>query len=60
MNTERKFWLIWLVILVLSAYIVPYYVINDVEKITGPFLFWTIYAIIAIISTLIIINKWRN
>ena len=60
MNEKRKIWVIWLLILVLSAYIVPYFIINDVQTITGPFLFWSLYAVIAIISTFKIIDKWRN
>ncbi|MFW5998439.1 MAG: hypothetical protein ACOCP5_01650 [Halanaerobiaceae bacterium] len=60
MNTQRKAWLIWLIILVISAYIIPYFILKDIDKITGPFLFWTIYALLAIISTFMIINKWRN
>ena len=60
MENQRKAWLMWLIILIFSAYIVPYFIIDEIEAVTGPFLYWTIYAVAAIISTFLIINKWRN
>lgn len=60
MTKRRLLWVVWLVILILSAYIVPYILLNDVNKITGAFLYWTLFALIAIFSTIKIINYWRD
>ncbi|MDI3547380.1 MAG: hypothetical protein PWR10_1032 [Halanaerobiales bacterium] len=60
MTKRRLLWVVWLVILILSAYIVPYILLHDVNKITGAFLYWTLFALIAIFSTIKIINYWRD
>lgn len=60
MTKRRLLWVIWLVILILSAYIVPYILLNDINKITGAFLYWTLFALIAIFSTIKIVNYWRD
>ncbi len=57
---KRWFWLIWLVILVLSAYVIPYVFIGGIVKITASFLFWTVFALVAIFSTIKIISYWRD
>jgi len=56
----RKFWVSFLIILVLSAYIVPYLFLSDYETMSGAFLYWTIFALIAIFSTIKITKYWRE
>ena len=56
----RKRWVIFLIILVLSAYIVPYMFLNHIEKASGAFLYWIIFALIAIFTTIKITNYWRE
>jgi len=56
----RKFWVLFLTILVLSAYIVPYLFLNNFKTINGAFLYWTIFALAAIFSTIKITKYWRE
>jgi len=60
LNKKRIYWLVGLILLVLSAYIIPYLFIGDISRITASFLFWTVFAIIAIISTIKITGYWRE
>ncbi|KJR97513.1 MAG: hypothetical protein VR68_12555 [Peptococcaceae bacterium BRH_c4a] len=53
-------WAIWFFVIVLSAFTVPYYLLSNVAKVYGAFLYWGIFAIVAIISVGIITSKWRD
>jgi len=39
---------------------IPWFVLSHVEKVSGAFLFWAIWAVVAIISVFIILLKWRG
>ncbi|HHT47273.1 MAG TPA: hypothetical protein GX004_08320 [Firmicutes bacterium] len=60
LDQQRKFWIIFFTVLVLSAFIVPFIFFTDLPKVYGAFLFWNIFAIIAILSMLIITRQWRD
>ncbi len=60
MKKKRFYWVIWLVVLVLSAYIVPYVFIGNIHRAGASFLFWTLFAVLAIISTIKITTYWRE
>lgn len=59
---ERKgiYWVIIIAVLVLSAYVVPYTVLSDVDYWYGSFLFWTLFAIVSITINILMIRKWRD
>ncbi len=56
----RKKWILFLIILIISAYVVPYLYLNNVEKASGAFLYWIFFALIAIFSTIKITTYWRD
>ncbi|MEW6425473.1 MAG: hypothetical protein AB1523_12170 [Bacillota bacterium] len=56
----RLGWTIWFVILVLSAFIVPYAFLTNLPKISGAFLFWTLFVLAAIISIFRVTDYWRD
>ncbi len=60
MESQLKGWVIWFLILVLSAFIVPFYFLSNVPKVYGAFLYWGVFAIVAIISVGVITSKWRD
>ena len=60
LKKKRFFWVIWLLVLVISAYVVPYVFLDGVQRIKGAFLFWSIFALVAIGSTIRIISYWRD
>ncbi|MCL6447369.1 MAG: hypothetical protein K6U04_04340 [Armatimonadetes bacterium] len=56
----RLGWAIWFLILVLSAFIVPYAFLSGVPKITGAFLYWTLFALVAMVSIFCVTSYWRD
>jgi hypothetical protein len=50
----------WLAFLVVIDVVIPWFVLNRVEKLSGSFLFWTIWAAVAIASAFLIFLKWRE
>ncbi|MCL6479102.1 MAG: hypothetical protein K6T65_11920 [Peptococcaceae bacterium] len=53
-------WAVWFLIIVLAAFIVPFYFLSGVAKMYGAFLYWGVFAMAAIISVGIITSKWRD
>lgn len=60
LSRKRWFWFICLSLLILSAYIVPYVFLGGITRITASFLYWTLFAITAILFTIRIIKNWRE
>lgn len=60
MDKREIRWALFLIALVLSAYIVPYTVLNDVNEWYGSFLYWSLFAIVIIISNVLITKKWSD
>ncbi|AZO94657.1 hypothetical protein [Halocella sp. SP3-1] len=60
LSRKRWFWFICLSLLILSAYIVPYVFLGDIARITASFLYWTLFAVLAIFFTIRIIKNWRD
>ena len=60
LNKKRLFWIIWLIVLLLSAYFVPFVLLRDVNQIEASFLYWTIFAVLAILSTIKITTYWSD
>lgn len=60
LNKKRLFWVLWLIILILSAYFVPFVLLRDVNQIEASFLYWSIFAILAILSTIKITTYWSD
>ncbi|MBS3811164.1 MAG: hypothetical protein KGY44_04795 [Halanaerobiales bacterium] len=60
LKKKRIYWVLWLVALILSAYFVPFVLLRNVNQIEASFLFWTIFAILAIISTIKITSYWSE
>jgi uncharacterized membrane protein YhaH (DUF805 family) len=60
LKKKRNFWIIWLLALILSAYFVPYVLLRNINQIEASFLYWTIFAVLAIISTIKITTYWSD
>lgn len=56
----RLGWLIWFCALVLSAFIVPFTLLSGVASAAGAFLYWTVFALVAIVSILTMTRRWRD
>jgi len=53
-------WTGWFGFLFLLDFIIPFKFFNDVPKLTGSFLFWVIWIVVAIISIFSIIFQWQD
>ncbi len=50
----------WFALLLALNIAIPWYVLTNVEKMSGAFLFWTVWVAVAIISAFFIFLKWRE
>ena len=50
----------WLGVLVVLDIVIPWFVLTHVERMAGAFLFWTIWAAVAIASAFVIFLKWKE
>jgi uncharacterized membrane protein YhaH (DUF805 family) len=59
---EKGFWgwVAWFVFLFLVDFIVPFIYLKRVPKVTGSFLFWVIWILVAIASMFVIFLRWRE
>jgi uncharacterized membrane protein YhaH (DUF805 family) len=60
LTRARLGWLIWFCALVLSAFIVPFTVLSTVASGAGAFLYWTVFALVAIVSIIGLTRRWRD
>jgi hypothetical protein len=51
---------VWFAFLLALDIAIPWFVLTRVEKISGAFLFWTIWVVVAIISAFVILRRWRG
>jgi len=50
----------WFVFLLVLNIAIPWFVLTHVEKMSGAFLFWVVWVVVAIISAFVIFLKWRE
>jgi hypothetical protein len=50
----------WFAFLLALNIAIPWFVLTHVERLSGAFLFWTIWVVVAIISAFFIFLKWRE
>jgi len=60
LDGQRKAWAIFFALIILAAFIVPYVSMSGLTKAYGAFLFWNVFAIVAIIGIGIITSRWRD
>jgi uncharacterized integral membrane protein len=58
--TKSAWGWVWFGFLLALDIAIPWYVLTNVEKVSGAFLFWTVWAAAAIISVFIILSRWRG
>ena len=51
---------IWFAFLLALDIAIPWFVLTNVEKMSGAFLFWTIWVVAAIITAFVIFLRWRE
>ncbi|MFW6386592.1 MAG: hypothetical protein ACOCZM_01335 [Bacillota bacterium] len=53
-------WLIWMAVLIVSAYMIPYGFIGDRGEITASFAYWCLFGLLAVVTTIRITGFWRD
>ncbi|GLI32954.1 hypothetical protein [Desulforhabdus amnigena] len=53
-------WVSWFVFLIALDFVVPFCVLKDIPKITGSFLFWVVWILVAIVSMFLIFLRWQE
>jgi hypothetical protein len=53
-------WSVWFLTLEVAAFLVPYTLLRNVERLWGAFLFWNVFAVLAIISVFVLTQGWRD
>lgn len=56
----RWLYLSLILILVISAFVVPYTLLTSINLFRGAFLFWLVFALIVIFLTIKITSYWRE
>jgi hypothetical protein len=51
---------VWFGLLLALDITIPWYVLTSVEKMSAAFLFWTIWALVAIASAFFILLRWKG
>ena len=51
---------VWFALLLVLDIAIPWFVLTRVEKLSGAFLFWTVWVAVAIISAIVISLRWRE
>jgi len=60
MQKSFFYWGCWFVFLFLIDFIVPFFLLADVPKLWGSFLFWIAWILVAIASMFIIFLNWQE
>ncbi len=53
-------WVAWFLFLFVVGFTIPFIWYQDVPKVTGSFLFWTLWVLVAIVSMFLIFSRWRE
>jgi drug/metabolite transporter (DMT)-like permease len=54
------FWVVWFLFLFCLDFFIPFFMLKDIPKLTGSFLFWVIWVFVAIISMFVIFLRWQE
>jgi hypothetical protein len=59
---KRAFWawLSWFVFLFVADFVIPFHILREVKGVTGSFLFWIVWILVAILSMFVIISTWKD
>ena len=60
MNKSFGVWVGWFIFLLIVDFLVPFQMLKNVPRVSGSFLFWIIWVVVAIISMFFIFLRWRE
>jgi len=60
MSRSFGVWVGWFIFLLIVDFLVPFQMLKNVPRVSGSFLFWIIWVVVAIISMFFIFLRWRE
>lgn len=60
MTQSLAAWIMWFLVLLLLGFSVPFLFLKDVPNLAGSFLFWTLWALAAIVSMFVAFARWTD
>ena len=60
MNRKSKFAWLWLGLLIAADLVVPWCVVGQNGTFSGPFLFWIVWAAVAVVSMFLLFARWSS
>jgi cyanate permease len=60
MEKKGIYYALFILVIMLLAYLIPYTVLSHVDAWYGSFLFWTVFALVAIVANVFISVSWRD
>jgi hypothetical protein len=60
MSKSLQNWGLWFLFLFVLDFVVPFSVLKDIPRLSGSFLFWMVWIVVAIVSMFIIFLKWQE
>lgn len=57
---SKRFWGAIIILLILSAYILPYTILSNVQKWYGSFLAWGLIGVLIIFANIMVTRDWRE
>ncbi|MDD2388729.1 MAG: hypothetical protein PHP23_03235 [Desulfobacterales bacterium] len=60
MGKHFRAWVLWFIFLLVIDFTVPFLIFGHVPRLSGSFLFWVAWVIVAIISMFIMFAGWRE
>ncbi len=59
-SARRRAWILLYGLLLVLAVVVPYTALAGIGRWTGAFLFWILFALVAVVAMVLITAKWRD
>ena len=53
-------WIGWFLFLFLLDFLTPFYYLKEIPRLSGSFLFWIIWILVAIVSMFVMFLQWRD
>lgn len=57
--TERRL-AVLVALLVVAAVVIPYTLLSNVQRVSGAFLFWTLFALVVIVLIVRVTREWQR
>lgn len=60
MNSKEIIWVVFALLVIILDIAVPYTVLKDVSKFSGPYLYWAVLTLVVIVAGWIYISRWKT